>query len=102
MMRAPRRSAFSTYTALSRSGSGMPQFMGPVAGLDGGTDGSGNPTLDAGGRPLTDEIFILYGDPSFPSLSVSNEPIASRTSTIQDRKSTRLNSSQRQYLVCRL
>ena len=65
------------------AGSGMPQFMGPVAGLDGGTDGSGNPTLDAGGRQLTDEIFILYGDPSFPSLSVSNEPIASRTSTIQ-------------------
>jgi prepilin-type N-terminal cleavage/methylation domain-containing protein len=69
---------------IQAAGSGLPQFLGPLAGLDGGTDpDTGNPLTDTSGRPLTDEILILYGDPSFPALTVTNGPIASRTSTIQ-------------------
>src|ERR1041385_5024225 len=65
------------------AGAGLPQFLGPIASNDGGTDASGNPNTDAAGRPLTDEIFLLYGDPTFPSLTVTNGPIPSRTSPIQ-------------------
>ncbi len=65
------------------AGAGLPQFLGPVASNDGGTDASGNPNTDGAGRPLTDEILILYGDPAFPSLTVTNGPIASRTTPIQ-------------------
>jgi len=54
---------------IQAAGAGLPQFLGPIAGIDGGTG--------------PDEILILYGDPSFTQVSVSNAPIANRSSTIQ-------------------
>src|SRR5262249_24543709 len=68
---------------IQAAGAGLPQFLGPIASTDGGPDASGNPNSDAAGRQLTDEILIVYGDPAFPSLTVTNGPIASRTSPIQ-------------------
>jgi type II secretory pathway pseudopilin PulG len=59
---------------IQAAGAGLPQFLGPIAGLDGGS---------SGGNQLPDEILILYGDPSFPSLTVTNGPIANRTTPIQ-------------------
>src|SRR5581483_10859649 len=64
------------------AGAGLPQFLGPVAGVDGGTDSSGSPLTDGSGRPLTDELLLLYGDPSFPSLTVTNGPVSGRTASI--------------------
>ena len=55
---------------IQAAGAGMPQFLGPLAGQDGGTD--------SGGNALPDEILILYGNPNFPSLVV-NGPVASST-----------------------
>ncbi|HWQ35865.1 MAG TPA: prepilin-type N-terminal cleavage/methylation domain-containing protein [Blastocatellia bacterium] len=57
---------------IQAAGAGMPQFLGPLAGQDGGTDGNGN--------PLPDEILILYGNPNFPSLTV-NGPVSSSTAS---------------------
>jgi prepilin-type N-terminal cleavage/methylation domain-containing protein len=54
---------------IQAAGSGLPQFLGPIAGVNG-----------SGGA--SDEILILYGDPTFPSLTVTNGPIASRTTAI--------------------
>lgn len=54
------------------AGAGLPQFLGPIAGADGGTDASGN--------QLPDEILILYGNPNFPSLTV-NGPVSGSTAS---------------------
>lgn len=54
------------------AGAGMPQFLGSIAGVDGGSDASGN--------PLPDELLILYGDPAFTALTV-NGPVSSATSS---------------------
>lgn len=64
---------------IQSAGSGAPRFLGPISMQDGGTDASGN--------PLPDEIFILYGDPTFTDVPVINSttgtPLTSRTSAIQ-------------------
>lgn len=57
---------------IQAAGAGLPQFLGPIAGTDGGTDASGN--------PLPDEILLLYGNPSFPSLTV-NGPVSGSTAS---------------------
>lgn len=57
---------------IQAAGAGLPQFLGPLAGQDGGTDGSGN--------ALPDEILILYGNPNFSSLTV-NGPVSGSTSS---------------------
>ncbi len=64
---------------IQAAGSGLPQFLGPIAGQDGGTDGSGAPLNDATGRPLTDQILLIYGDPDFPALTVKNTPASLST-----------------------
>ncbi|MFN0121413.1 MAG: PilW family protein [Blastocatellia bacterium] len=58
------------------AGAGLPQFLGPISGLDGGTDGAGNPVLDASNQPMTDQLLLLYGDPAFSPLPVKNTPAA--------------------------
>ncbi|MFN0121140.1 MAG: PilW family protein [Blastocatellia bacterium] len=52
------------------AGAGLPAFMGPIAGDDGGTA--------ANGSALTDEIMLMYGDNAFPALTV-NGPVAGAT-----------------------
>jgi prepilin-type N-terminal cleavage/methylation domain-containing protein len=58
---------------IQAAGAGIPRFLGPIACKDGGTTDpvNGTPQMIAG-RPIPDEIFILYGDPDFVPVSVNN------------------------------
>lgn len=64
---------------IQAAGSGLPQFLGPISGRDGGTDAGGAPVTDAAGRPLTDQMLLIYGDPDFPALTVKNTPASFST-----------------------
>lgn len=61
---------------LQAAGAGLPGFLGPVAGIDGGVDGSGN--------PLPDEILILFGttSPGFPATIQTINPLVSPTPSL--------------------
>src|SRR3712207_8101420 len=93
MIRRPPRSTLFPYTTLFRSLLSADQF---------------DMVLDAAGQSGAEQVV------KFPASSIARLQLAGKVSerdeatptlelaNDEDRKSTRLNSSQRQYLVCRL
>src|SRR3712207_7649797 len=89
MIRRPPRSTLFPYTTLFRSGEEA----------DGGEH-----LLRIGPRPavLAPRLGRSAAGARRPLRRSARSPVAGLTGPRQDRKSTRLNSQSRQYLVCRL
>src|SRR3712207_7969378 len=83
MIRRPPRSTLFPYTTLFRSGQGLVTIQAQIARTELGVE----------------QAVVLPADTRVGSAGSSS---ASRQTWMTDRKSTRLNSQSRQYLVCRL
>ncbi len=66
---------------IQAAGAGIPRFLGPVLGKDGGTDVNGLPVKDANGNNLPDSIMVVYGNSAAAPARV-NSVIASSSTTI--------------------
>src|SRR3712207_7260164 len=95
MIRRPPRSTLFPYTTLFRS---RPELGDVLAGI--GVLHLDERAVEGRIIPLADADLIPNAGTALRALGTAAQ--GSAESAAKDRKSTRLNSSQRQYLVCRL